>query len=133
MYKYFVIQKPFNALSQFTSKERKKTLKDFFNVPVNVYPVGRLDYYSEGLFILTDDKYLNDYLLNPLQKNEREYWVQIEAIITQNAIADLQQGVNIHSNGKIFLTKKCLAKIAERNLPIRFIKIYPKDGSNDSE
>ena len=97
-------------LSQFTSKEGKKTLKDFFDVPVNVYPVGRLDYYSEGLLILADDKYLNDYLLNPLQKNEREYWVQIEGSITQNAIADLQQGVNIHSNGKIFSQKNVLPK-----------------------
>ena len=39
--------------------EGKKTLKDFFDVPANVYPVGRLDYDSEGLLIFTDDKNLN--------------------------------------------------------------------------
>ena len=78
MYKYFVVHKPFNVLSQFTSQEGKKTLKDFFDVPANVYPVGRLDYDSEGLLVLTDDKFLNDYLLNPLHNHEREYWVQVE-------------------------------------------------------
>ena len=108
-------------------------MKDFFDVPVNVYPVGRLDYDSEGLLILTDDKYLNDYLLNPLHKHEREYWVQAEGNITQKAIADLQQGVNININGKKYLTKKCFAKIifqpaeiAERNPPIRFRKNIPE-------
>ena len=87
MNKYFVVHKPFNVLSQFTSHEGKKTLKDFFDVPVNVYPVGRLDYDSEGLLILTDDRSLNDYLLNPLNNHEREYWVQVEGNITQKAIA----------------------------------------------
>ena len=132
MYKYFVVYKPFNVLSQFTSKEGKKTLKDFFEVPVNVHPVGRLDYDSEGLLILTDDKYLNDYVLNPSYKHEREYWVQVEGNITPKAIADLQQGVNINIKGKEYLTKKCLAKIifesaeiAERNPPIRFRKNIP--------
>jgi len=49
VYKYFVVYKPFNVLSQFTSKEGKKTLKDFFEVPVNVHTVGRLDYAIDDL------------------------------------------------------------------------------------
>ena len=133
MNKYFVVHKPFNVLSQFTSHEGKKTLKDFFDVPVNVYPVGRLDYDSEGLLILTDDRYLTDYLLNPLHEHEREYRVQVEGNITQKAIEDLQRGVNININGKIYLTKKCVAKIisqpaeiAERKPPVRFRKNIPE-------
>ena len=133
MYKYFVVHKPFNVLSQFTSQEGKKTLKDFFDVPVNVYPVGRLDYDSEGLLLLTDDKYLNDYLLSPLHGHEREYWIQVEGKITQKAITDLQQGVNININGKMYLTKKSIAEIisqpaevAGRNPPIRFRKNIPE-------
>ncbi len=64
MNKYFIVHKPFNVLSQFTSEDDKKTLKDIFDVPSDVYPVGRLDYDSEGLLILTNDKKLNHYLLN---------------------------------------------------------------------
>ena len=120
-------------LSQFTSKEEKKTLKDFFDVPANVYPIGRLDYDSEGLLILTDDKYLNNHLLNPFHHHEREYWIQVEGNITQKAIADLQEGVNININGKTYLTKKCVAgiisqpvEIAERNPPIRLRRTIPE-------
>ncbi len=133
MSNYFVINKPFNVLSQFTSQDEKKTLKDFFTVAQNIYPVGRLDYDSEGLLILSDDKYLNHYLLNPLHEHEREYWVQVEGNITTSAIADLQKGITININGKNYLTKKCRAKIIprpfeikERNPPIRFRKNIPE-------
>jgi 23S rRNA pseudouridine2457 synthase len=130
--KYFIVHKPFNVLSQFSSTEGKKTLKDFFDVPSNIYPVGRLDYDSEGLLILTDDKRLNQYLLNPVNEHEREYWVQVEGSISQDAIDKLQQGVSININGKIYHTKKCVAKkflnppkVSGRNPPIRFRKSIP--------
>ena len=133
MHKYFVIYKPFNVLSQFTTEHEKKTLKDFFDVPAGVYPIGRLDYDSEGLLILSDDKYLNNYLLNPLYEHEREYWVQVEGTITQRAVTDLEQGVSININGRIYLTKKCVAQVipqpvdlAERDPPIRYRKNIPE-------
>jgi 23S rRNA pseudouridine2457 synthase len=143
--KYFIAYKPFHVLSQFTSVDDKKTLKNFFEVPHDVYPVGRLDYDSEGLLILTDDKKLNYALLNPLQAHEREYWVQVEGKITQHAIEKLQAGISINVNGKRYDTKKCKAeifssapKVYERNPPIRYrksvadswIKIVLTEGKN---
>ena len=119
-------------MSQFTSGEGKQTLKDFFDVPVDVYPVGRLDYDSEGLLILTNDKKLNYSLLNPAFEHTREYWVQVDGDITQKVIHQLQQGVDITIEGKLYRTKKCAASIfttppavAERHPPIRFRKNIP--------
>ena len=116
-------------LSQFTSGEGKATLKDFFEVPTDVYAVGRLDYDSEGLLILTNDKKLNHQLLNPLFAHEREYWAQVEGEITDEAIYDLQNGVDITVDGKPYRTKKGKAAafkidpvVAERNPPIRYRK-----------
>lgn len=132
MFKYFVVHKPFNVLSQFSSQENKKILKDFFDVPSDVYPVGRLDYDSEGLLILTNDKYLNNYLLNPLQNHEREYWVQVEGLVTKEMTDKLQAGIDINIGGKLYPTKKCIASsmpppldVATRNPPIRFRKNVP--------
>ncbi|HET7119170.1 MAG TPA: pseudouridine synthase [Hanamia sp.] len=132
MNKYFIVYKPFNVLSQFSSTDKKKTLKDFFDVPSNAYPVGRLDYDSEGLLILTDDKKLNHLLLDPHHRHEREYWVQVEGDISQYAIEKLQQGVLINVDGKMIQTKKCkvekftsLPPVAARNPPIRFRKLIP--------
>lgn len=112
--------------------DNKKSLKDYFDVPTDVYPVGRLDYDSEGLLILTNDRKLNQYLLDPLHAHEREYWVQVEGNITSEAIAELQKGVHINIDGKIYQTKKCRAekfsaspRVGERNPPIRKRKTVP--------
>lgn len=129
---YCIIYKPFNVLSQFTSGEGKATLKDFFDVPVDVYAVGRLDYDSEGLLVLTNDKKLNHLLLNPLFAHDREYWVQVDGAITHQALQSLQNGVDISVDGKVYRTKKCKAslfttdpKVPERNPPIRVRKSIP--------
>ncbi len=142
---YCIIYKPFNVLSQFTSQEGKQTLKDFFDVPPDVYPVGRLDYDSEGLLILTNDKTINNKLLNPDHEHIREYWVQADGAVTAEAINQLQNGVTISIDGKKHHTKKCGAAIfktspavPERNPPIRFranipatwIKIKLTEGKN---
>jgi 23S rRNA pseudouridine2457 synthase len=120
------------VLSQFSSREGKQTLKSFFDVPPNVYPVGRLDYDSEGLLILTDDKKLNHFLLDPFHNHEREYWVQVEGEISHHTIDKLQNGVSININGKKIQTKKCRAEkfflpppVDERKPPIRVRKSIP--------
>ncbi len=132
MHRYFIICKPFHVLTQFSLKEGKATLSNYFHVPKNIYPVGRLDYDSEGLLILTNDAALNHRLLNPQYKHEREYWVQVEGSITQQAIDDLRKGVVISIDGKQHKTAPCKSYlftrppvVYERNPPIRFRKNIP--------
>ena len=132
MKQYFIINKPYHVLSQFTSDEGKKSLADFFVVPKDVYPVGRLDYDSEGLLILTNDTELNHRLLAPQYNHQREYWVQVEGSVNDDALNELQQGVIISIDGKQHKTLPCKAtlfeqepKVAPRNPPIRFRQNIP--------
>ncbi|HVZ97645.1 MAG TPA: pseudouridine synthase [Chitinophagaceae bacterium] len=132
MFRYYIIYKPYNVLSQFTSGDGKKTLKNFFSIPSDVYPVGRLDYDSEGLLILTDDHFLNHQLLHPVHEHEREYIVQVEGNISVNAVEELKKGVLINLKGKRYTTKKCFAEkieqppfVPERIPPVRFRKNVP--------
>lgn len=134
MNRYFIIHKPYNVLSQFTSDDGKLCLKDFFKVPSNVYPIGRLDYDSEGLLLLTNDTSLNKQILHPHSQIKKTYWVQIEGVINDAAIKKLQQGVIINTNGKVYKTLPCVASILnkneiygiqERNPPIRERKNIP--------
>jgi 23S rRNA pseudouridine2457 synthase len=115
------------VLSQFSKEGDKQTLADYFKVPKDVYPVGRLDYDSEGLLILTNDNQLNHRLLQPMFAHEREYWVQVDGAITENALQELCDGVDINIDGKQYHTKKCRASlfnetpdVADRNPPIRY-------------
>ena len=91
--KYFILNKPYGVLSQFSDKENRVTLSSLHNFPSDVYPVGRLDMDSEGLLIITNDKFLTDYLLNPKNKHEREYFVQVEGIPSENDLQKLRDGI----------------------------------------
>ena len=119
-------------LSQFSSQDGKQTLKDYFDVPLDVYPVGRLDYDSEGLLLLTNDKRLNDDLLNPVNRHEREYWVQVEGAVTQEALEKIRAGVSINIDGRMHLTQPCFVEsfdrpllVGDRQPPVRFRKHIP--------
>ena len=133
MHNYYVFYKPYLVLSQFSPEGEKKTLADYLSdVPKNVYPVGRLDYDSEGLMLLTDDKAFTNQLLNPKYAHQRTYYAQVEGAITKDAIAQLQQGVRITIDGQPYHTQKSIATILqqepllpERHPPIRFRKNIP--------
>jgi 23S rRNA pseudouridine2457 synthase len=132
-YRYFLFHKPFQVLSQFSKEGDKQTLADYFpQLPKDIYPVGRLDWNSEGLMLLTNDKRLTTDLLNPTQKHPRTYWVQVEGDITSEALQQLQQGVMISLDGKASKTLPALAEkfdqepyVAERNPPVRYRASIP--------
>lgn len=130
--KYYIIYKPYEVLTRFTPEGNKACLADYFKVPSDVYPVGRLDYDSEGLLILTNDKALNQQLLLPKHAHEREYWVQVDGAVTAEAVQQLEAGVQINVDGQLYHTKRCRAEIfteepllPPRNPPIRFRKSIP--------
>ena len=126
-HQYYIVYKPFQVLSQFTSAESKRTLKDFFPVPPDCYPVGRLDFDSEGLLILTNDTTLNHRLLNPRFAHDREYWVQVDGAITPAAVHELETGVTIAVDGRDYRTRPCIVRpfgtpppVPDRIPPIRY-------------
>ena len=118
MHQYYVVYKPYLVLSQFTSEDGKRTLKDCFPVPGDCYPVGRLDYDSEGLLILTNDAALNHRLLNPRFAHDREYWVQVEGALAPAAIHALQRGLIISVDGREYRTKPCIVNPFETEPPV---------------
>jgi len=139
-YKYFLLNKPYGVLSQFTDKDNRFTLSSIYNFPNDVYPAGRLDLDSEGLLILTNDKSLTDYLLNPKKKHEREYYVQVESIPTKEALQNLRRGIELKDG----LTLPAKVKLIDdpgfparippirdrKNIPVRWISITLTEGRN---
>jgi 23S rRNA pseudouridine2457 synthase len=128
--RYFIIYKPFGVVTQFSGEEL--TLASLFDFPKDVYPVGRLDKDSEGLLLITNDKFLNNQLLNPRFGHQRTYLAQVEGEPTADSLKELTQGVEINVDRKIYKTKPALAKLfgsdpvlPARNPPIRFRKNVP--------
>ena len=97
----FLLNKPYGVLSQFTREvPSHRTLKDVYDFPPHVYPVGRLDRDSEGLLLLTDDTRLNHRLLQPAHGHRRTYHVQVEGTVGDDAVAALAVGPTIRIRGR---------------------------------
>ncbi len=116
-FKYFLLNKPYGFLSQFSGQGGDKTLKSLFNFPKDVYPVGRLDKDSEGLLLLTNDKKLTDHLLNPKNHHEKEYFVQVENIPNELDLQKLREGVIVEEKKTLPAKVKI---IPSPNFPVRF-------------
>jgi len=119
-------------MSQFSPEPGKLTLANYLqDLPKDIYPVGRLDYDSEGLLLLTNDKALTHQLLEPANGHRRAYYAQVEGEITPEALQRLARGVDIAIDGKTYRTRPAIAValpepiLPERNPPIRFRKNVP--------
>lgn len=126
-HKHFIIYKPYGCLSQFYSNSKqqrnKRFLGDLYDFPEGIMPIGRLDEKSEGLLLLTTDGKLSDYINS--QKVEKEYYALVDGTVSNEAIEQLQMGVEIGFDGKKYKTKLCKVFKLDRdpNLPERSKKI----------
>jgi 23S rRNA pseudouridine2457 synthase len=111
--KYFAIYKPYGVLSQFTDRVGRKTLRDLYDFPAGVYPIGRLDFDSEGLLLLSDNKILTDFLLNPKYFHEREYYVLVEGVPTFEDLKKFASPIEIEG----YFTRKAHASLLENFVP----------------
>jgi 23S rRNA pseudouridine2457 synthase len=111
MHQHFILHKPYGFLSQFIYelKRKKKLLGELYNFPEGTMAIGRLDEDSEGLLLLTTDGKVSEQIRS--KKVDKEYYVQVDGIITLEAIEKLQNGVEIGFEGTKYTTKPCKAFI----------------------
>lgn len=120
--------KPYGVLSQFTPDGSPNRTLAEFGFPAEVYPLGRLDADSEGLLLLSDEAGLNSRLLDPVQAHPRTYWVQVERIPTEEALARLAAGVDVQGRRTLPCRVNRLEPppaMAPRVPPVRFRKNVP--------
>ena len=129
-HRHFILHKPYGYLSQFIvngkKKKRHKLLGNLYDFPEGTMAIGRLDRDSEGLLILTTDGKVSYEVLS--SKYEKEYYVQVDGIITKEAIKQLKKGVEIGFEGKKYITKFCKAFLIEdpKHLPIENRRVRDK-------
>ena len=124
----FAFFKPYGVVSQFTPIAGHQSLADFGPFPPDVYPVGRLDWDSEGLLILSNDNRLKHRLTDPNFDHPKSYLVQVENIPAATAIQQLKGGVPVAGKKTRPATVRLLSEepaLPERPVPIRFRKNIP--------
>lgn len=109
---HFILHKPYGYLSQFVNnqnrRKNKKLLGELHDFPEETMAIGRLDEDSEGLLLLTTDGKVSEQVRS--KKVEKEYYVQVDGLITEEAVEELTQGVEIGIRGKKYHTLPCKAK-----------------------
>lgn len=124
---YYLLNKPKGYISSVSDDKGRKTVMDL--MPSNVgriYPVGRLDYDSEGLLILTTDGELAQHLTHPSNEVPKTYLIKIEGVITEAELNPIRSGIEIDG----YVTKKCKAHIVETNKAYTKLHLTLKEGKN---
>ncbi len=111
-HRHFIIHKPLGYISQFIANETKrmkgkKLLGELHDFPEGTMAIGRLDKNSEGLLLLTTDGKVSAEVRS--KKVEKEYYIQVDGKITDEAIEQLKNGVEIARRSEIYLTLPCKA------------------------
>jgi 23S rRNA pseudouridine2457 synthase len=108
---HFLIHKPHGYLSQFIyeKKRHKKLLGELYAFPEGTMAIGRLDEDSEGLLLLTTDGMMSEKVRS--KTVAKEYYAQVDGIITPEAVKALQNGVEIGVKGTRYTTKDCDARL----------------------
>jgi len=110
-HRHFMLHKPHGYLSQFVyeKKRPKKKLGELYDFPEGTMAIGRLDEDSEGLLLLTTDGMMSERIRS--KTIEKEYYAQVDGLITHEAIAKLKNGVEIGFKGIRYTTISCEASI----------------------
>lgn len=122
----YLFNKPYQVLSQFTDAQNRKTLANFIAIK-KIYPVGRLDYDSEGLLLLTDNGTLQHQIAHPENKMPKRYWVQVEGQISDQALGRLRSGILLKDGPTLPARATIIAppQLWPRTPPIRQRKNIP--------
>lgn len=124
---YYIVNKPKGILCTVSDDRGRKTVMNLLPAGVGrVFPVGRLDYATEGLLLLTNDGELAYRLTNPKNEIPKTYLVRVEGTMSEKDLNRIRSGIELDG----VLTKKCKAHIIETNKAYTKIHITITEGKN---
>ena len=93
---YYMLYKPRGVISAVTDDKKRKVVLDFFTeVPERLYPIGRLDYDTSGLLLLTNDGDLSQKLMHPKHEVDKVYVAKVKGIADKKQLLPLSRGIRI--------------------------------------
>ena len=105
-HRHFIHHKPYGYLCQFVCElPKKKLVGSLYNFPEGTMAIGRLDEQSEGLLLLTTDGQVSEHIRS--RHIEKEYYAQLDGLVTDEAIKELQKGVEIGIRDVKYQTRPC--------------------------
>jgi 23S rRNA pseudouridine2605 synthase len=122
---YIILNKPINIISSVSDEKRRKTVVDIINLKERIFPVGRLDFDTTGLIILTNDGDFANKIMHPKFKVNKTYQVQISRPLEERHRVKLMAGIRIEG----IKTSPCDITFPKRE-DYSFISITIHEGRN---
>lgn len=92
---YYLLNKPRGVITSTSDDKERKTVTDLINTSARIYPVGRLDYDTTGVLLLTNDGEFANIIMHPASEIDKVYLAKLEGIIKGEQINQLKEGVQI--------------------------------------
>jgi len=125
-YIYVLLNKPRGVVTTASDEFDRTTVLDLLAIPERIYPVGRLDYDTTGVLLLTNDGELTNQLLHPGYESEKIYRVLIDKIIRPVDLHKLQKGIMLDGKMTISCTIKELRRMDNRS----YLEVMLREGRN---
>lgn len=125
---YYILYKPRGVISSTKDDKGRKTVVDFFSSNKRLYPVGRLDYDTTGIILLTNDGEFTNMMLHPKNKIPKVYIAKLEGIIDGYSIKKIKSGIVI--DGIKCTPDRVKLKSADKKSNTCIVEITIHDGRN---
>ena len=127
-YEYYLLNKPRGVITAASDDKGRKTVVDIVNTSSRVYPVGRLDYDTTGVLLLTNDGEFANGLIHPKSEIDKVYIAKVDGILTGYDVKRMRSGLVIDG----YKTRRCFVKVRsvdkEKNRCI--VEIIIREGRN---
>lgn len=123
---YIMLNKPEGYITSVKDEKNRDTILDIVKVPQRIYPIGRLDYNSSGLLLLTNDGDIYNKIIHPKVNIIKKYIVEVEGNFTINDILRFKKGIDIGG----YITAPSKATILEANKNKSKIEVCISEGKN---
>ncbi|MCX0278533.1 pseudouridine synthase [Bombilactobacillus mellis] len=127
---YILFYKPRGVISSVHDEKNRKVVTDYFTdiIEARIYPVGRLDYDTSGLLLLTNDGDLTNHLLHPRNQINKVYVAKVNGVIQSAALEQLRHGVKV--NGKKTAAAKSELISVDQKKKTSIVKLTIHEGMN---
>lgn len=125
---YYLLYKPRGVISSSKDEKGRKTVVDLIDTNKKIFPIGRLDYDTTGIILLTNDGELTNNLIHPKKEIEKKYLVKVDDLVTKEELNMLSKGILI--DGK--KTKKARVKLEkyDKKTNTSYVYITITEGRN---
>ncbi len=125
---YFLLYKPRGVVTTTNDDKNRKTVVDLIDTQMRIYPVGRLDYDTTGILLLTNDGVLANALMHPKNNIDKVYIAKIKGLVGKEQINQLQNGVII--DGQKTSKAKARIKKYDKKTNTSIVELTIHEGKN---